>query len=43
MVVYLYNIGIQIKRKRLIKTPIVISNWKKRFHLHGLYKHILAL
>ena len=43
MVVYPYNIGIQIKQKKLTETFIMMSNWEKRLLFHGLYKHILAL
>ena len=35
--------NIQMKKKKLIKTFMMISNWKKHFGLHGLYKNILAL
>ena len=35
--------SIQIKRKQLTRTFIMISNWKKNFCLHGLYKNISAL
>ena len=38
-----HNIGIQMKWKELTKKFMMISNWKKRFGLHGLYKKILAL
>ena len=35
---YTHNIGIQMKRKELTKTLMMISNWIKPFGLHGLYK-----
>ena len=38
-----HNTGIQMKRKELTKTFKLISNLKKLFVFHGLYKTILAL
>ena len=32
--------GIQMKQKELTNTFMMISNWKKMFGLHGLYKDI---
>ena len=32
--------GIQMNQKVQIKTFMMISNWKKSFSLHGLYKII---
>ena len=32
--------GIQMKRKELINTLMMTSNWEKCFDLHGLYKNI---
>ena len=32
-----------MKQKHLTKTFMMISNWKKIFDLHDLYKHISAL
>ena len=32
-----------MKQKELTKTLMVISNWKKAFGHHGLYKNILVL
>ena len=32
-----------MKQKELTKTFMMISNWKKAFGLHGLYKNITAL
>ena len=34
------TIGIQMSRKELTKTFIMITNWIKPFGLHGLYKNI---
>ena len=39
----IYKTGIQMNRKELTKTFMMISNWKKPFGLHGLYKAISAL
>ena len=43
MSVYPYNIGIQMKRKELTKSFMMIQNWKKPFGLHGLNRNISAL
>ena len=43
MAVYTPNIGIQMKRRELTKTFLMILNWKKPFGLHSLYKNISAL
>ena len=32
-----------MKRKELTKILVMISNWKKNFGIHGLYKKISAL
>ena len=32
-----------MKRKEPTKTFMMISNWKKSFRLHGLYRNISAL
>ena len=32
-----------MQQKELTKTFTMISNWKKAFGFHGLYKNILAL
>ena len=34
----MYNIGIQMKQKELTKTFMMISNWRKLFGLHRLYR-----
>ena len=38
-----HNVDIQMKQKELAKTFRIISNWKKTFGLHGLYKNMLVL
>ena len=42
MAVYTHNIGIQMKRKELIKKFMMILYWKKTFGFHDLYENILA-
>ena len=43
MVVYTHNIGIQMKRKELTKTFMMISNSKTPFGLQGFHKKHSAL
>ena len=38
-----FNICIQMRRKELTKTFMMISNCKKNFGLHGLYENISTL
>ena len=39
----MHNTGNQMELKKLTKSCMMISNWKKPFGLHGLYKDIAAL